>query len=821
MTFMNDLRYAFRGWRRSPAVAGAAVLSLGLGIGASLSIFSVTNAVLLRPLPVAKPSELVVLRYVSQKGNVFDSFGYEEYTALREVPGALQDLAALSSAQMNLSSEEATERVDGQLITGNFFRVLGIQPRIGRLIQADDERAGAGQPVCVISAGLWQRRFGSSPNIVGRQLRINGRVYSVVGVTPDGFDGIEQGTETQLYVPVTMATEFLSLPADTTVQPPYRKWQDWMRTIGRLAPGVARARAEAALDARFDQLPIAHRTTSFEMASRHAAPGPRARLLADDGRSGFDDLRVGYRRPLLILLFLVVLLLAIACANVANLLLARAAGRTREIAIRISLGGGSWLLLRQLLAESVLLAAGGAAAGGVLALWMSDFLLQIANSGNGPRLDARPDWMVFAFLVGVTFLTALLFGVSPAISTARTHIALSLKNQSGGAGRRRGVGSLLVVAQVALSVTLLGGAGLLMRSLRNIESIATGFQAQNVLLASISPGANRYSTEQSRAKFLELMDRAETIPGVKTATASLMSPLSGNLWAYSVQVPGYPSKPTPMVYFNAIGPGYFAALGSQLADGREFTRADRAGAPSVAVVSERMAKKFWPGRQAVGQHFQLGRNQSVEVVGVVRDSIYRQLRETPPEVVYMPLLQGEYRSATLELRVAGDHAHVFNDLRSAARQIDRDLPLYDLKTMEAQIAGTLSPERMLAVVSTVFGALALLLAVVGLYGVLAYAVTLRTREIGIRMALGAAQRQVVSAVLRDAFLMVGAGLVLGVPLSMLASKWIATFLYGLKAGDPTTYAGVVLVLCAAAAGAAIVPSRRASRVDPMIVLRWE
>ncbi len=823
---MNDLRSAFRGLRRSPAVAALAVTTLGLGIGATTAIFSVANAVMLRSLAVHRPDELVVLRYVSKKGNIFDSFDYGDYTALRDAPGALTGLAALSAMEFNLSSDEATERVPGQLVTGNYFPLLGVRPRIGRLLGPDDDLHPGGHPVCVIGHGLWQRRFGSSPEVLGRQIQINGRPYSIVGVTAANFAGVQQGAEAQVYIPLMMAAQVSARAADPKVQPPFLSWTDWLQCFGRRAPNITRARAEAALDARFAQLPAAHRTTTFEMSSRHGQPAERARLLVVDGRQGFDDLRFGYQRPLTILLFLVTLLLLIVCANVANLLLARAAGRRKEIAIRIALGGGAWALVRQLLAESLLLASGGALCGLTLALWMPEMLLRLASSGAPRDLDVQPDWTVAAFLLGITCLTAFLFGLAPALASVRTGVAAALKNEGGGSGKgRRALGGMLVVAQVALSVTLLAGAGLLLRTLHNLRSIQPGFRPENVVLASLNPGSNRYTAIESRALFQQLMERAGTIPGVQAASAALVSPLSGNLWLYSLEVPGYRTAPgeRAMAYFNAVGPGYFASIGAQLKEGREFTRLDRQGAPVVAVVNEAMARKFWPGRSPLGQRFQSAAAEgvNVEVVGVVRDSVYRDLRENREAVLYLPLLQGEYRSATLDLRVAGDVPRVFGELRSLARQIDHSVPLYDMRTLEAQIAGTFSVERMLATISTLFGALAMLLAAVGLYGVLAYSVAQRSREIGIRMALGAGHTQVVGAVVRQTLLMVAVGVMLGLPASLAASKWIAGSLYGLKPGDPLTYGVVIAVLCAASLAAAIVPSRRAARVDPMVVLRCD
>jgi predicted permease len=823
---MNDFRYALRTLRRSPGLAAVAVTSLALGIGANTAIFSVTNAVILRSLPVQKPNELVVLRYVSKKGNIFDSFSYQDYLDLRDAPEVLAGLSAVFSTEMNLSSEEATERVPGQLVSGNYFPVLGVRPRIGRLIGPEDDRDAGGHPVCVISHGLWQRRFGSAPDVPGRQVEVNGRAYSILGVTPEGFDGTGQGTHAQVYVPLMMAAQFLSRPSNPKVQPPFLEWTDWLQFVGRRKSNVQLARAEAVLDARFAQLPLAHRDSTFEMSSRHGKPGERGRLLVVDGRQGFDNLRFSYERPLLLLLFGVGLLLLIACANVASLLAARASGQRKQIAIRLALGASRWALIRQQLAESSLLAAGGAACGLLFSIWMSDLLLQLAPARNNLQIDVRPDLVVVGFLIGVACLTVLLFGIAPALESGKSGVGPVLKSDSTGGGKRRGaLGGMLVATQVALSIVLLAGAGLLLRSLHNLKSIQIGFQPENVAVATLNPGANRYSAERAHALFESLIDRAETIPGVRAASAATVSPLSGSLWVYTVEVPGYPAAPKeiPMAYVNAISPGYFATIGSQLISGREFTRRDRDGAPNVVVVNEQMAKKFWPGRDPLGQRFKaaVAGNKEVEVVGVVRDSIYRELREPKQTILYVPLLQGNFRSATLHMRIAGDSAPVFNELRSRARAIDREVPLYGMGTLETQIAGTLSPERMLASVSTILGALAIILAMVGLYSILANAVAQRTREIGIRMALGAEQRQVIGMVLRDTLQMVAIGVAVGIPISLGASRWIVSFLYGIRPQDPLTYAAIVGLLALAGIAAAYVPSRRASKVDPMVVLRYD
>jgi predicted permease len=821
---MNDFRYALRTLRRSSGVAAVAITSLALGIGATTAIFSFTNAVILRSLPVQKPNELVLLRYASKKGNIFDEMGYQEYLALRDAPEVLTGLAAVSSINMNLASEEATEQIPGQLVSGNYFPVLGVRPRIGRLLAPEDDRVAGGHPMCVISYGLWQSRFGSAPNVVGRNVEINGRSYTILGVTPAGFDGTDQGTHAQVYVPLMMAAQISPRSVDPKVQPPFRDWPSFLSFVGRRKPGVTLAQAQTVLDSRFAALPIAKQEFTFEMSSRHIAPGPRARLLVVDGRQGFDNLRFGYERPLLFLLFLVGLLLAIACANVASLLVARASGQRKQIAIRLALGASRWALIRQQLAESTLLAVGGAAGGLLLSIWISDLLLRLAPEDS--QINVHPDFAVLGFLLGVACLTVLLFGVAPALESGKAGVGPVLKTDSTGGGRRRGaLAGSLVVIQVALSITLLVGAGLLLRSLHNLRSVPLGFQPENVAVATIHTSVNHYSPVRAHALLEDLMQRAETIHGVRAVSAAEVSPLSGTLQMSSVNVPGYPTRPkeVPMTYVNAIGPGYFATIGAPMVRGREFTRGDREGAPYVAVINEQMAKKFWPGRDPIGQRFKTGAldGNETEVVGVVRDSIYRDLRETKQEVVYVPLLESDFGSATLHVRMAGDPAPVFNQLRAQARAADRSVPLYGMRTLDAQIGERISTERMLAMVSTILGALAIVLAMVGLYSVLANAVAQRAREIGIRMALGAARTQVVGMVMRDTLRMVSLGVLVGIPVSLAASRWIASFLYGIKAQDPLTYIAIAALVVAAGLAAAYVPSRRASRVDPMVVLRYD
>ena len=821
---MNDFRYALRTLRRSPGVAVAAVASLALGIGANTAIFSVANAVILKSLPVEKPNELVLVRYATKKGNIFDGFSSSDYLALRGAR-ALSGLGAFSSATMNLSGnlsgQDSAERVSGLLVSGDFFDVVKTKPQLGRLISPEDDRDALGNPVCVISYNLWQRRFGSDSAIAGQRLQINGKPYRILGVTARDFDGIEQGESTQVYVPLTLTSQILARETKAGAESAFL---DWEKLIGRLGPGASISQAKAELDARFAALPLANTDYTFESSNRHTAPGPRGRILIDDGRQGFDYVRFSYGRPLMFLLFLVGLLLLIACANVAGLLVARAAGQRRQIAIRLALGASRWILVRQQLAEGALLAICGAAGGLLLSVWTADLLIALAPADT--KIEPHLDFAVFGFLLAITCVAVLLFATVPALESGRTGVGMVLKSDSTGSGKRRGaLAPALVILQVAMSITLLAGAGLLIRSLHNLHSIALGFEPKSILVASISNSGNGYSSERMHSLTEDFINRAETIPGVRMASAALVSPLSGSLWLYSVDVPGYAAQPKehPLAYVNAIGPNYFATLGSNLIRGREFTSRDRAGSPSVAIINQQMARKYWPGRDPIGQRFKTSalNNAETEVVGLVGDSIYRDLRESKQEILYVPLLQGNFTSATLHLRIQGDPARVFNELRRQASAVDRSAPLYGMRTLETQIDDTLSAQRLLTYVSTVLGGLAMLLASIGLYSVLANTVSQRVREIGIRMALGAHPRQVIGLVVRDTLWMIGVGLVVGIPIALGASRWLGSYLFEIKPNDPVTFIAIAAVLVVAGIAAALVPSRRASHVDPVIALRYD
>jgi predicted permease len=819
---LADLRYAYRTLVKTPALTAAALASLTLGIGANLALFNVANAMLLRLLPVERPQELALLQYVTRKGNVFDAFSYKEYQALRD-NRTLSGLAAFTIRQVNLAAGDSSERVLAQAVSGEFFPVLGLRPHLGRLLRPEDNLAANAHPVAVISHRLWQSRFGSDPAVSNQTFQLNGHRYTIAGVAPPDFEGTSQSSRVDLWVPLMMSAQIITRPVKDGVQPPFLEWDGWLELIGRRRPGVTQAAVEAELDAKFSVLRKDTAEYTFEISSQQAAPGARDRLLVKPGGQGDADLKIRYQLPIRILMGVVALLLLIASANTANLLLARATARRKEMAIRLALGAGRARLIRQLMSESLLLAAAAAALGVLISFWASEALLQLLPQRATMSLDVRPDWITVLFAVALSAGCAILFGLAPALQSARTDVAPMIKGDAaGGRSPRFSLGNALVVLQVALSVLMLAGAGLFLRSLANIRSIDPGFRTENLLLASLNPGSNGYKDAALQGLYERLLEQAARLPGVRAASIAQVSPMSGTLWLYTIQVPGYQPAPKemPMAWTNAIGPGYFSTIGARLLAGREFTYRDRAGAPPVVMVNETMARKFWPGREALGQRFAFNQKQ-VEVVGVVKDTVYRELREDRPATVYTPLLQGTHDTGTLHLHIAGDAGPIVAGLREALRGLDANLPLFRVQTLERQIDNTISRERLLATLSSIFGGLAILLAAVGLYGVLGYAVTRRTREIGIRMALGAQRADVLSRVLRESLGMAALGVALGLPVAWATSRFVTSLLYGVKPGDPLTYGGIVVLLLGVALLAGLLPARRASRVDPMVALRHD
>ncbi|HEX5725049.1 MAG TPA: ABC transporter permease [Longimicrobiaceae bacterium] len=811
-TLLQDLRYALRTLRRSPGFAAVAVLTLALGIGANTAIFSVLQAVLLRPLPFADADRLMVFwnQYAGggpQKGAISPS----EFADYRRSLRAFESTAAVTDWNANLTGRGEPERVQGFIVSPNLFDVLGVRPALGRAF-APGEGVEGNREVAVLSHALWQRSFGADPAVVGTTVRLNGNTYTVVGVMPPEVrfpdaPGLLFPERADLWVP--RAWESF---AD-------ERGNQYLRVVGRLREGGTAEGAAAELRA---------------LAARFQAEYPESYPVASGWRPVAIPLReeyVGQVRPaLLVLAGAVGLVLLIACANVANLLLARSAARRREIAVRSAVGAARGRLVRQLLTESLVLALAGAVAGVALASWGVAVLARVGPRSI-PRLEETTvDLRVAGFALAASLLTAALFGLVPALQLARPAAAVlgAAGRASPDRGRRR-LRSFLVAAQVALAVVVLVGAGLLLRSFARLQGTDPGFDPRGVLTFQVSLPPLRYdSLDQRVAVWDEVLGRVAALPGVRAAGGVNPLPLSGDAWSASFMVEGQPVPPGgeyPHAEYAAVSPDYFRAMGISLHAGRAFTGADRAGAPAVAVVDERLARRYWPGEDPVGKRLSLaGQPDTVftEVVGVVEHVRAVGLHQEGEPQVYVPLLQRSNRSAYMAVSAPrGDPLRLAAAIRAEVRRADPELPIAKVATMEQVLARATADRQFSLVVLAVFAAAALLLAAVGIYGVASYLVAQRTREIGIRMALGARGADVLRLVAGEGLAVVAAGIVAGTVGALAFARLLSGLLYGLTATDPLTYLGVALLLGAVATAALLLPARRASRVDPVVALRAE
>jgi predicted permease len=812
--FRQDIRYAWRSLVKNPGFASVTVFSLALGIGANTAIFTLINAVLMRPLPgVVEPDRLVRLT----RG----SFSYAKFEALK-AHGIFVNTVALSDDRFPAEIDGSMQSTRVLLVSGDYFPALGVTALLGRTISPEDDRMQA--PVAMLSHRFWTRAFSADRSMLGKSISVGGLPVTIIGVTPPDFTGVHVGVAIDVTVPVTTMPRLRPERADILS----RRSAHWLQIFGRLAPGQSLEQADARLQVVWPQV-----------LANTAPPGTspdsgffRHRTELLPAANGFSALRSEFASPLFVLMGLVILVLLVACANVANLLLARGAARQREFAVRLATGARRGRLIRQLLTESMLLATIAGLVGVVFAFWSAQVLVSLISSSTNPVfLDLRPDARLLAFTVGVTFLTAFLFGLVPALRTTRIDLAPSLKESSrafsGVGGRLR---KALVVSQLALSMMLAVGAGLFLNSFRHLVTVETGFDATNVLLIRANAIDGGHRGPRANRFFAELLDRVKLLPGVQQSGLSWAPPVSqgfGNNG--TVTIKGRAPRPgeDQVVWSNFVSPGHFETIGQRILAGRDFTARDRQGAPRVAIINQSMARYFFGDENPIGRIVAPWGDTDTpdcEIIGIVQDAAHFDLKEAPKRVLYVPYDQGpdflQGQNMILEVRSASAPAAVAAQARELVAQMDKNV-LVDWETLETHVNTSIARERLLALLSGFLGALSLLLVAIGLYGVMAYSVTRRTGEIGIRLALGARPVTVLAMVLRESSVLVLTGVAIGLLAALALSRVVATLLFGVTSRDAAAFASAVGVMAVVALLATILPARRAAQVDPTVALRYE
>jgi len=834
---MVNLKFALRTLFKTPFVTIVAIVSLALGIGANAAIFSLFNQLLLKPLDVPQPARLVNLSApgpkpgstsCNQAGPCDAVFSYPMFRDLERVQTPFTGIAAHVSFGANLAARGQTENGEGLLVSGSYFPVLGLQPAIGRLLGPDDDKVPGESHVVVLSHAYWLRRFGGDPGVLNQPLVVNGQSMTIVGVGPRGFDSTTLGVKPAVYAPITMRG----------FSQPFKGFDNrrsyWAYLFARLKPAVSIEQARAALTPPYRQIlndveaPLQNGMSPQTLARFKTRP-----LLVEDGARGQSSVTTEGRAPLTLLFGVTALVLVIACANIANLLLARGAARAAEMAVRLSIGAGRGQLVRQLLGESCLLALMGGIGGVFVAHWTLNLMatLMPAEATDVVRLEIDPTAAMFAAALALG--TGVLFGLFPALHSTRPDLVSALKGQSGQASGARAAArfrTTLATAQIALSMALLVAAGLFTKSLANVSRVDLGVSADNVIMFGISPELNGYTPDRSRQLFERLEDDLAALPGTAGVTMATVALVSGNNWGNNVAVEGFDAGPDTDTNsrFNEVGPGYFATLGIPLLAGREFTRADTLGAPKVAIVNEAFAKKFNLGMTAVGKHMSNDRGAgaapglNMEIVGLVKNAKYSSVKNEIPPQFFLPYRQDERLGfINVYVRTAGDPTPFMTNIPKAIARADPNLPVQRLRTLPQQIRENVFLDRFVSVLSTAFASLATLLAAVGLYGVLAYTVSQRTREIGLRMALGAAPSRVRAMVLRQVGFMVVIGGVIGLGAAIGLGRLAQSLLFELQGSDPAVLVGAAVALTIVALAAGLIPAQRAAQVDPMRALRYE
>ena len=832
---MPNFKLAFRTLFKSPFITLVAIVSLALGIGANSAIFSLFDQMLLRPLPVPNPEELVNFQTpgpkpgsqsCGQAGDCDEIFSYPMFRDLERAQTSFTGLAAHRNFGASLGYQGTSLSGEGLLVSGGYFPVLGLNPALGRLLTPEDDKTIAGHFVVVLSYDYWRNRFELNPNVLNETLVVNGQAMTVVGVTPRGFNGTTLGQNPDVFVPLTMRG---------LVNPGFNGFENrrqyWAYVFGRLKPGISREQATVAINGPYRAiLNDVEAPLQKGMSEQTMARFKTKEITTEAGHRGQSSFDNEARTPLTILLVVTGTVLLIACANIANLLLVRGAGRAAEMAVRLSIGANRRQLITQLLAESIMLAAFGAIAGLFVAKWTLDLIASIMPADDGPLISFALSPTMVMFAATAAIATGIAFGLFPALHSTRPDLAATLKNQAGqpgGAKTARRFRTTLATVQIAMSMALLVPAGLFAKSLFNVSRVDLGLKTDHLVLFGIAPELNGYNTERTRQLFERMEDELAAIPGVTSVAATIVPVLAGDNWGNSLVVEGFEAGPdtNTNASFNGVGPGYFKTMSIPLMAGREFTRADVFGAPKVAVVNQAFAKKFNLGENPIGKRFGLGgpnAKPEIEIVGVVQDAKYSDVKRAIPPQYFLPYKQEERLGfGYFYVRTSTPPEQMLRTIPAVMRKLDASLPLGDIKTMDQQIRENVTQDRIISTLSLAFAVLATVLAAIGLYGVLAYTVAQRTREFGLRMALGADGGTVRAMVMKQVAKMAIVGGVIGMIIAVTAGRLAQSILFELQGHDPMVLTASTCALAIVALGAGFIPALRASKIDPMNALRYE
>lgn len=832
--FLFDLRFALRSLRRSPLFTLVAVASLALGIGANTAIFTLIDQLMLRLLPVAQPEQLVMIwstgpHIGNNRGPRMAS--YPMYQDFQKKAQAFSSVFCRRGVAVSLSFSGQTERVNAELVSGNYFQALGVRPAIGRVFSPEeDDRVYKGHPSVVLGYDYWVTRFAADPKVIGQKLLVNNYPMTIVGVSAQGFTGLDPARSEQIRIPIQMKP--LMTPGWDAIGD---RRSQWIQMFARMKPGFTVKSAQASLQPLFIQT-LREELTRPEMKDISNYNRDRflaRKILMEPAGNGYSQMRRDYATALTVLMCMVALVLLIACFNVANLMIARAISRQKEVAVRLAVGASRWQLLRQLLIESLVLSLAGGVVGLFLSVAIIRGLLHFLPGDSGTLLlRAEPDLRILAFNGSLALLTGVLFGLAPALQSLKVDLWNTLKDVVGavsGGGASVKLRKTLVTAQVAFSFLLLVGSGLFVRTLANLKQTNAGFQdIDNLVTFQVDPALNGYSVTRLQAFYRQLLDNVRATPGVKSAGFSMVSVLSGDEWDSTMSVEGHKNRDNEdnQAFMNGLSTDYWKTMGVPLLAGRDFHDGDAGKKTTVAIVNRKFATHFFGDKSPLGRHVGFGDGPKskldIEIVGVAEDSLYEGPREGVHRQVFVPLAQADYpASVTFYVRTSMDSNSMFTALRRKVRELDGAMPVYEMKTLQRQLDETLSTEHLIAVLSAAFGLLATVLAALGLYGVMAFMVARRTKEIGLRMALGAPQAQVVWMVMRETLVLVAAGLALGIPAALALSKYVSTQLFGVKTTDITSAVAALVILALVAAGAGFLPARRASTIDPIQALRYE